>query len=132
MLLLLSFQKAWGEGETFVGAPRNLDGLVDGGNMVIEWDLSINDGSGSDDIVGYRVYRKEDLDEEWDEVGSALAGSTQFTDNGVGLPTGNFLVGSFNYYYHVETVDDKGGLEKTDTMLLVTPPDTVDNTLDFA
>ena len=117
--------------EGFVGPPLNLRGHAESGNMIIEWDLSINDGSGSKDIVGYRIYRKESLEAEWSKIGEALAGSTQFTDNGISLPAGTFLVGDFEYYYHVETVNKDGNWEKTDKMLGVIPPDTVDNTLDL-
>ena len=82
------------------------------GDVVIEWDLSINDGRG---VVKYRIYRKEDLNADWDRIGTVEKGVTQFTDEGVDLS------GNFKYYYHVEAVDEKENWEKSAEMLEITP-----------
>lgn len=70
----------------------------DGGSMALSWALSTDDGSGNQDVTGYRIYRST-FNGGYTLRGTAPGGATQFTDNAVAPYA--------TYYYVVSTLDTR-------------------------
>jgi hypothetical protein len=73
-------------------------------DVVIHWDLSIDDGGGENDVVQYNIYRADeedgdDLTGPYTYIGSAPAGATTYNDIGEGADTVN------QAWYYVEAQD---------------------------
>jgi hypothetical protein len=75
-----------------------------GGSITSEWTLSSDDGAGSDDVTGYRVYRGEGPSGDFEVVGEVPKGATRFVDN-------NATDGTW-YYYRLAAVADGGESEQ--------------------
>lgn len=119
-------ETAGGEGN--VGAPLNLrikgsDGAMasDGGvvltdSITIVWDKSINDGGGSNDVIRYRIYRKDGDTGEFNKKGEVDAKGTasyEFIDDSVEIS------GNFKYSYYVDALNEDNKFEKSAKILVV-------------
>lgn len=74
-----------------------IDNNDQGDKIEVSWDLSPDDGAGAGDVLEYRVWRSSAAGEEGELVGTVLAGTTSYLDEGVepGAP----------YYYRVLAFD---------------------------
>ncbi len=117
-------------GEGNVGAPLNLrikgsgGALVSAGIITLEniitivWDKSINDGGGSNDVIRYRVYRKDGDSGKFNKKGEVDAKGTasyEYKDESVSLS------GNFKYSYYVDALNRDNKFEKSAVILEVTP-----------
>ena len=75
-----------------------------GGNITSEWALSPDDGGGSNNVTGYRVYRGEVPTGEFELIGEVAGGTTRFADN-------NATDGT-QYYYRLVAVAGGGESEQ--------------------
>lgn len=88
-------------GDAPPGAVRNLlatDTLGDdGGSVTVSWNLSLDDGRGSDDVTRYEVFRGTAIGGSFTSLGTLTAGTKSFVDTSVDNYT--------DYYYEVTTYD---------------------------
>ncbi len=67
--------------------PRNLivkDNPSDGGGRIlVEWELSGDDGAGKENVIGYEIYRAVAGDTNFVSIGMASAGADLYIDSGV-------------------------------------------------
>ena len=89
-------------------------------SITIVWDKSINDGSGSNDVIKYRVYRKEGDSAEWKNIQEINVKDPankkdvyEYNDSSVDLPK------EFKYSYYVDALNDENNFEKSDKILIV-------------
>ena len=68
------------------------------GAIRLTWELSRDDGAGSDDVVRYEIFRRPDSSPEFAKVGEVVAGAAQYDDTTI-------TAGSA-YFYYVRTVDE--------------------------
>lgn len=123
------------EGVIYVGPPLELrvkddnnaifDGITSTGPIVLSnritivWDLSVNDGSGSNNVVKYRIYRKEEGG-NWVKLGEDVPnGITEFPDDS-SVVSDAIASGTFTFYYYVEAIDNENNWEKSAEMLKIT------------
>ena len=67
------------------------------GTIRVSWTLSLDDGSGADDVLRYEIFRSESQYTGFVLVGQVGAGISQFNDSTV--------TDGVDYYYYVSTVD---------------------------
>ncbi len=72
-----------------------------GGSVTIGWALSLDDGAGDDNVTGYNIYRMASDDDEFEMVGTASRGMTEYEDA--------TTTDGVTYYYYVLTTSDAGG-----------------------
>ena len=53
-----------------------------GGRILVEWELSTDDGAGKTNVVGYEIFRAESGDTAFKSVGMAAAGARMYIDSG--------------------------------------------------
>ncbi len=70
------------------------------GTIRVSWTLSLDDGSGTDDVLRYEIFRGENQYTGFVLVGQVGAGISQFNDFTV--------TDGVDYYYFVSTVDLAG------------------------
>lgn len=68
-------------------------------NLNLEWDLSLDDGSGFDDVVGYKIYRSFTIDGPYSKIGEVDRQTSSWISIGDGMLDPN------EYYYKVEAID---------------------------
>ncbi len=119
-------------GEGFVGAPGNLaiknednapvsEGPITlGPGITIVWGKSINDGGGSNDVIKYRIYRRDGDSAEWKNIGEINVedsankkASYEYADTTVGITN------DFKYSYYADALNDENSFEKSDKILIV-------------
>jgi len=71
-----------------------------GGSITITWKKSADDGAGKNNVTGYLIYRSEEGDRGYKEIGQVAKGSKEFTD-------GN-TKDKINYYYKIKAVNKSG------------------------
>jgi len=80
--------------------PNNLkafDKPNDGGkNIVVEWQGISADTIGSVSLISYEIYRAETVDGQFENIGLALKGSTQYEDQST--------IDSKQYYYYIKAI----------------------------
>jgi hypothetical protein len=72
-----------------------------GGSVTIEWALSPDDGAGDNNVTGYNIYRMASDDDEFEMVGTASRGMTEYEDA--------TTTDGVTYYYYVLTSSDGVG-----------------------
>jgi subtilisin family serine protease len=86
-------------------APRSVQAFDtpndDGGSITVEWSLSEDDGDGFNDVIGYRIQRTADLEDEsaWQTLGDVPAGIGAYIDS----PVEDYTP----YYYRVGVRDEQ-------------------------
>ncbi|MBU1319957.1 MAG: fibronectin type III domain-containing protein [candidate division Zixibacteria bacterium] len=86
-------------------APARLDIVRDaegdqGSSVTLTWHLSPDDGSGADNVTGYEIFRAESPEGEFESVGTASKGMSQFEDA--------TTTDGVTYYYYVAAFSDAG------------------------
>jgi parallel beta-helix repeat protein len=71
-----------------------------GGSIEVSWQLSADDGGGSDDVTGYELERRADSSADFSVVGAVSSGVGSFTDSST--------VDGTQYFYRVITIDLAG------------------------
>jgi len=97
----------------------NLIYEVSQGQVVLSWDpvTTNNDGSAITDLGGYHIYRKNELEDSFDLIGTVDENTTSFTDNAV--------IDGANLYYAVAAFDDEASPNEgalSDTLAVKTIP----------
>ncbi|UCC79144.1 MAG: hypothetical protein JSW64_12840 [Candidatus Zixiibacteriota bacterium] len=80
-----------------------------GHGIMVRWDLSPDDGTGLDNVLGYEIYRSETEDGEYTYRGMALKGSGEYDDTDDsptrnGDPNPGFVITGKSYYYKVRSM----------------------------
>ncbi len=68
-----------------------------GGSITVIWQLSLDDGAGSNSVTGYLILRRQGASGNFSKVGGVAAGETQFLDTGV--------TDGVDYFYKVRATD---------------------------
>lgn len=68
-----------------------------GGSITVEWTQSSDDGGGEDDVLGYDLYRMDNLSMTWKLIASLPKGQTRYIDDSV--------MDGIDYYYLVVVTD---------------------------
>jgi len=68
-----------------------------GGSITLSWKKSSDDGAGSNDVLGYKIYRSTSPDGIFIQISTAAAGATLFIDSGLASET--------TFYYRLRSYD---------------------------
>ena len=68
-----------------------------GRSITINWEKSIDDGGGANDVKGYEIMRATEVDGEYELIGTAVAGAQESVDNDA--------QDKVNYFYRVQVTD---------------------------
>ena len=68
-----------------------------GRSITINWEKSIDDGGGANDVKGYEIMRATEVDGEYEVIGTAVAGAQKSVDNDA--------QDKVNYFYRVQVTD---------------------------
>jgi len=86
----------------------------DGHGVLVNWDLSPDDGAGLDNVLGYEIFRSNEAEGQYSKIGMAIKGSAEYEDMDDspiknGEPNPNFIETEKTYYYKVRAMA-AGGL----------------------
>jgi hypothetical protein len=86
--------------------PGNLTGRDtdndNGHSITLNWGLSSDDGTGLENVLGYKIFRAESTDGPYIERGLVPSGSTSYTDGGAAKPDeADFMPNDKDYFYKV-------------------------------
>jgi len=92
--------------------PQNLTAIDnpsdDGGAILLSWSKSLDDGTGSDDVQGYKIYRSTLPFTLYTLHLTLLKGTTYYKDSG--------LTDYLTYYYYIKSYDSLSDSSKSETV----------------
>lgn len=79
--------------------------------IVVEWDLSPDDGDGQNSVINYSVARSESVDGPFEEVGKVGSGATSYENVGTKDPESrDYIPDHTDFYYRVEALTVDSGV----------------------